>query len=157
MSKENNDLKTPVGGGYMKAITNLQNTIKGLHLPKFEISNFKMPNPKDMYLAQSSVNDYLSNMPEIEPIETPFNNGQFDKALENIAEQNELLKNIIVQGENNYIRLNNLYDAKVKEAEDNKIAYEKSKKYNQTMMWVAIGSGIIGFGSLIATILIGVL
>ncbi|MDY6394657.1 MAG: hypothetical protein SPL07_07520 [Bacteroidales bacterium] len=68
--------------------------------------------------------------------------------------QIEILENNLKQSEANYKKVNELYELKSKELEDNKEELKQSKKYNKKMLAIALVSAVVATVSLIATIIL---
>lgn len=112
------------------------------------------------------------NIPDLTPrIDTSFldeMNKRNQEMLDSITPLNEILAEEIkpilegnqkvVEGLNdNYNKLNELYQLKEKELEESKQEAEKAKKYNTKMLVIALVSAGIALASLVASILIAVL
>lgn len=68
--------------------------------------------------------------------------------------QIEILQNNLKQSEANYKKLNDLYDFKCKELDENKKELKQSKKYNKKMLMIALISVGIAVLSFVATIIL---
>ncbi|MBQ8451662.1 MAG: hypothetical protein IJ538_02675 [Clostridia bacterium] len=68
--------------------------------------------------------------------------------------QIEILQSNLKQSEANYKKLNDLFELKNKELEDNKEELKQSKKYNKKMLIIALVSAGIAVVTLIATIIL---
>ena len=68
--------------------------------------------------------------------------------------QIEILQSNLKQSEANYKKLNDLYELKSKELEENKEELKQSKKYNKKMLIIALVSAGIAVVTLIATIIL---
>ena len=68
--------------------------------------------------------------------------------------QIEILQNNLKQSEANYKKLNDLYDLKCKELDENKKELKQSKKYNKKMLMIALISVGIAVLSFVATIIL---
>ena len=73
-----------------------------------------------------------------------------EKQIKLLSEQNEQLRE-------NFNKLEDLYKIKETELEESKTEAKKAKKYNITMLIIALVSAGIALASLVATILIAVL
>ena len=68
--------------------------------------------------------------------------------------QIEILQNNLKQSEANYKKLNDLYELKSKELEENKEELKQSKKYNKKMLIIALVSAGIAVVTLIVTMIL---
>ncbi len=68
--------------------------------------------------------------------------------------QIEILQNNLKQTEENYKKLNDLYELKSKELDENKEELKQSKKYNKKMLTIAMVSAGVAIVTLIATIIL---
>lgn len=68
--------------------------------------------------------------------------------------QIEILESNLKQSEANYKKLNDLFELKNKELEENKEELKQSKKYNKKMLIIALVSAGIAVVTLIATIIL---
>ena len=66
----------------------------------------------------------------------------------------KMLQNNLKQSEANYKKLNDLYDLKCKELDENKKELKQSKKYNKKMLMIALISVGIAVLSFVATIIL---
>ncbi len=68
--------------------------------------------------------------------------------------QIEILQSNLKQSEANYKKLNDLYELKSKELEENKEELKQSKKYNKKMLIIALISAGVAIATLITTIIL---
>lgn len=79
---------------------------------------------------------------------------KYKNITDGVQKQISLLEDNLRQSKDSYNKLNELFQLKNQELEENKKELESSKKYNKKMFWIALGSGILAFLSLIAMIII---
>lgn len=79
---------------------------------------------------------------------------KYKKITDGVQKQISLLEDNLRQSKDSYNKLNELFQLKNQELEENKKELESSKKYNKKMFWIALGSGIFAVLSFIAMIII---
>lgn len=81
----------------------------------------------------------------------------YNLKVKELEDSKEDAKKVIDGLNGNYQKLHDLYSLKEKELEESKVEAKKAKKYNTTMLIIALVSAGIALASLVATILIAVL
>ena len=79
---------------------------------------------------------------------------KYKNITDGVQKQISLLEDNLRQSKDGYNKLNELFELKNQELEENKKELESSKKYNKKMFWIALGSGMVAVLSFIAMIII---
>lgn len=109
-------------------------------------------NPKMMNSA-ATVSRYSARNEELALKISEEQNRQEKQFMSKFEKQIDLLEGSLKQSEENYKKLNDLYELKCKEFEKSKKELEESEKYNKKMMLIAIVSAGFAMVSIVLTIL----
>lgn len=109
--------------------------------------NHKMMN------SAATVSRYSARNEELALKISEEQNRQEEQFMSKFEKQIDLLEGSLKQSEENYKKLNDLYELKCKEFEKSKKELEESEKYNKKMMLIAIVSAGFAMVSIVLTIL----